>query len=202
MSELYLHRHALEPFLESLPQEAIGSAGVTVHILPKAAHINLRGDPGNTRFVEAVNATLEQKLPLCTNTMTIGKHQIFSLGPDEWVLVTSIADTSSLVISIREALTGQHASVNDLSGGQIALRLTGPDVRKVLAKGCTLDFHPDEFKVGACAQSGLAKANILVGLLDNHSTFEIIVRRSFAEYLVLWLRQSASEYGVNFQLGS
>ena len=80
------------------------------------------------------------------------------------------------------------------------MRINGPRVRDVLAKGCTLDFHPAEFEVGACAQSGLAKANILIGLIDEKPVFEIVVRRSFAEYLVLWLEHAATEYNVEFSV--
>ena len=76
------------------------------------------------------------------------------------------------------------------------MQLSGSGARDVLCKGCTLDFRPRTLKVGSCAQSALAKANVLIGLLDKRPTFELIVRRSFAEYLALWLRHAAREYSV------
>jgi sarcosine oxidase subunit gamma len=132
--------------------------------------------------------------------MTLGDHRVYWLGPDEWLIVTSINGTRELVTELREALSGQHASVAELSGGQIAMRINGPRVRDVLAKGCTLDLHPAEFAVGACAQSGLAKANVLIGRFDEESGFEIVVRRSFAEYLALWLEHAAAEFNVGFSV--
>ena len=198
MSELHIRRHGLETLLKSLPQDAAGNAGVTVQILPEIGHINLRGNPENSDFVAATNATLGQKLPVSANTMTIGNYRVLWLGPDEWLIMSLVADTLGLVTQLRHALSTQHASVTEVSGGQIALRVAGPGVRDVLSKGCTLDFHPDKFKVGACAQSGLAKAHVLIGRLDNQPIFEIVVRRSFAEYLVLWLRHAAGECGVDF----
>lgn len=198
MSEIQGRRHGLEPFLASLPQGAGESAGVTVRILPDLGHINLRGSPQDNEFVAAVRGALGQALPLDANTMTTGSHRVFWLGPDEWLIMTSLDDVPGLAAQLREAVSGQHASVTDVSGGQIALRVAGPDVRDVLARGCTLDFHPDKFKIGTCVQSGLAKANILIGLVDDQPAYEIVVRRSFSEYLVLWLRHAAREYRVEF----
>lgn len=201
MSNVKLRRHGLEPFMASLPYNVGGDAGVIARILPELGHINLRGNPMYAGFVAAASNTLGQELPVSANTMTIGSHRVFWLGADEWLIVTSIVDTLSLVVRLRESFSGHHASVTDVSGGQITLRLAGPSVRHVLAKGCTLDFHQDKFNVGVCARSGLAKANVLIGLVDDQPVYEIVVRRSLAEYLVLWIRHAASEYGVNFSVG-
>jgi sarcosine oxidase subunit gamma len=200
MSELQISRHGLEPFLASLPNDASGDVGLSIQILPGLGHINLRGNPKHAEFFAAANAALAQELPLLANTVSIGSHQVFWLGPEEWLIITPLEGMGDLQDRLRETLSGQNASVNDLSGGQITLRLSGPRVRDVLAKGCTLDFHPRGFNVGTCAQSGLAKANVLIGMVDDQPMYEIIVRRSFAEYLVLWLRHSAREYGVQFSV--
>ena len=79
------------------------------------------------------------------------------------------------------------------------LRLAGRDARGVLARGCTLDLHPDVFSVGAAAQTGLAKARVLIGLVDAAPVFEIVVRRSFADYLCRWLAHVARHGGVAFE---
>ena len=200
MTEPQSRRHGLESFLASLPQDAGSAAGFTIQLLPELGHINLRGNPKNAEFVATADAALGQKLPVSANTMTSGDYRIFWLGPDEWLIMTPIEGIADLQHRLRETVSGQQASVTDVGGGQIALRLAGPDVRDVLAKGCTLDFHPDKFNVGTCAQSGLAKANVLIGLVDDQPVYDIVVRRSFAEYLVLWLRYAASEYGVYFSV--
>jgi len=53
-----------------------------------------------------------------------------------------------------------------------------------------LDLHPDVFRAGDCAQSGLGKATMLLGCIDTAPVYEIIVRRSFSEYALRWLRQN------------
>lgn len=159
-------------------------------------YVNLRGEPSDKKFISAAKAVLGQPLPVKANTMSNGSCRIYWLGPDEWLIVG--AGVKDLISDLRESFSGLHASVTDVSGGNVSMRLTGRSVRDVLAKGCTLDFHPDFFKGSSCAQSGLAKANVLIGLDSDETTFHIVVRRSFAEYLALWLKHSAAEYGEKF----
>ena len=103
---------------------------------------------------------------------------------------------AALIRSLEKKLAGQHTALADVSGGQIVLQLSGPKVRDVLAKGCTLDFHPRSFKPGQCAQSGLAKAPMLVAMTDDQPSYSIVVRRSFADYAALWLDHAAAEFGI------
>ena len=79
-----------------------------------------------------------------------------------------------------------------------ALQLQGPGVRTLLAKGCTLDLHPSVFTISSCAQSGLAKANVLLCLADEAPTFIVVVRRSFADYLCRWLAHAGRDMGIAF----
>ena len=199
MSEAMTPRHGLEPFLSALPGRPGREDCIRVDVRADLGHINLRGSPSNPEFLSAVGGVLKQALPLAANTMTMGDHRVFWLGPNEWQIVTEEDGAVALVIQLRTALQGIQASVSDLSGGQVALHLSGSRVRDVLAKACTLDLAPAEFRVGACAQSGLAKATVLIGLIDDaRPTFEIVVRRSFADYLVRWLQHAAKEFGSTF----
>ena len=64
------------------------------------------------------------------------------------------------------------------------------------AKGCPLDLQPDVFRPGDCAQTHLAKANVLLQALDDAPTFHLTVTRSFAKYLWLWLDDAGQEFGI------
>ena len=195
-------RHGLESFLESrreLDDESDGnSPGLVIRVQSGIGHINIRANPADLEWVTAVEERLEQKLPIRPNTMTVGQYHVYWLGPDEWQILCSSDKTTSLLNNLRVATAGKHVSINNISAGQLAMTLSGPAVRDVLAAGCTLDFHPDTFKTGDCAQSGLAKSAILVGRPEGPDEFEVVVRRSFAEYLALWLQHSAKHVGVTF----
>jgi sarcosine oxidase subunit gamma len=78
-----------------------------------------------------------------------------------------------------------------VSGGQTVLVLSGEHARDVLANGCPLDLRPHAVGTGWCAQSHIAKAPVMIRLVDDVPTFEIVVRRSFADYLWTWLCDAA-----------
>ena len=162
-----------------------------------AGYLNLRGSPADKAFRKAAESTLGMALPVEPNTFSDGDRRIYWLGPDEWLVVLP-ESAATLANDLSAALSGMHAAVNDVSGGYIAIQLAGSQSRDLFAKGCTLDFHPDVFGIGMCAQSGLGKAAVLFGMLDDEPTFEVIVRRSFAEYLVKWLSHAGREYGIEF----
>ncbi|MDT8320326.1 MAG: sarcosine oxidase subunit gamma family protein [Xanthomonadales bacterium] len=193
MSETLSRRHGLESFVATTGQ-ASGQAALKIEIMTSLTHINLRGDPADPEFADAVQAVLGQKLPTAPNTVTTGAHRALWLGPDEWLILTN-EPAGDLAGQLAAALNGQYAAVNEVSGGQILLRLRGPLVRELLSAGCTLDFHPRAFRTDSCAQSGLAKANVLICAVDELPTFDIVVRRSFAEYLLRWIRSLAGEQG-------
>jgi sarcosine oxidase gamma subunit len=50
---------------------------------------------------------------------------------------------------------------------------------------------------GQCAQTGLSKANILLSLIDGSPKFNLIVRRSYAEYVARWLEHAGGEFGID-----
>jgi sarcosine oxidase subunit gamma len=74
--------------------------------------------------------------------------------------------------------------------------LLGAAARRLLTKGCTLDLHPGVFGPGQCAQTGLAKAGVLIRPLPDNSGYDLIVRRSFADYLWQWLLRAGREYRI------
>lgn len=182
MTEGLEQLHGLEVALEAWP----AGTGVALSVRDDLGHINLRGDPANSRFREAAEKALGQELPTEPNTVSAADVTICWLGPDEWLVLADAGNTTALSRSLQDSLKGQHFAVNVVSGGQIALELSGERVREVLAKGSTLDFHPKVFVQGLCAQSGLAKASVLFAMTGENRML-IVVRRSFSDYLVSWL---------------
>jgi len=200
MSERPARYHGLESFLASAATWSSGNDddGISIQILPQPGFINLRGNAGDQEFVTAVTKVLGQDLPVDANTLTVRHHRVYWLGPNEWLLLTPYENTAKLHTQLSDTLLMRPAAVTDVSGGNVVFRLAGNRLRDVMAKGCTLNLHPDYFQVGRCAQSGLAKANVLIGIVDDQPVYEVIVRRSFAEYLALWLQSAAAEYGVTY----
>jgi sarcosine oxidase subunit gamma len=198
MSDPFNRRHGLEPLLPELGGSRPADPGASVTVRSDLGYINVRGRASEASFVRSIEQVLGQPLPLEPNRSSLGQHQVFWLGPDEWAAVTPATGAARLAKQLEQASADRHVAVNDLSGGQVALVLEGPKCRDLLAKGCTLDLHQSVFSVGECAQSGLAKASVLIALTDETPTFLVVVRRSFSDYLCRWLAHAGSDEGIVF----
>jgi sarcosine oxidase subunit gamma len=150
-------------------------------------HINLRGDPESSAFMSGTADVLGLTLPLTPNVVSDATERtVYWLAPTEWLIVCPGEQEGTLAAGLRKVLNGQFVSVVELGGGQTVLRLTGGTaVRELLAKGCPLDMHERTLRVGQCAQTHLAKAPILLRPISDG--IEIVVLRSFADYLWQWL---------------
>jgi sarcosine oxidase subunit gamma len=178
-------------------RRAVVNAGVAIGERPLLGYINLRGVSADSRFVAAVRGIAGVAPPDTPNTVAgaLG-NVVYWLGPDEWMIVTTAGRQAEIERSLRAALRGLHSAVNDVSGGKTLIEISGAAARDVLAKGCPLDLHPRTFGIGQCAQSHLAKAWILLRIVNTTPAFEIVVGRSYADYVWLWLNDAAAEVGI------
>jgi len=198
MSEQVRRESPLAEFLAA-PRKADAATGAGVQMWERSflGHINLRGDPSKERFLKAVEGVIGVALPLEPNTVAEGGEiSALWLGPDEWLLLTPPDQQRDVVLTLKAALGDTFAAVNDLSGGQTVVRIQGTHAREVLSKGCPLDLHPRVFGPGQCAQSHISKTMALIRQIDDTPTYDVIIRRSFADYLARWLEEAAREYGL------
>ncbi len=173
------------------------AAGIIASERAFLGHVNVRGDAGDARFVAAVRAAAGVEPPVVPNTTrSAAATTVYWLGPDEWLVVTDGERELAMATQLQAALEGMHAAVTVVGGGQTTIVLRGNAVRELLSQECPLDLHPRSFEPGACAQSRLAKAPVLLRLAEDGASFEVIVRRSYADYLWSWLEDAAAEYGL------
>ena len=202
MSEKVLRGSPLIEFLAEQQQTAQhGGGGLEMWERAFLGHFNLRGDPEDGDFLSSVQKSIGVSLPTKPNTIGQGPDATaLWLGPDEWLLLTPPDTQGEIAQTLEKALEGQHMSVNDLSGGQTVIRLQGPHARDVISKGCSLDLHSRAFGPGQCAQSHIAKSMATITQIDDLPTYDLIVRRSFADYLARWLKDAGLEYGITVVL--
>jgi len=159
---------------------------------PFLGFLNLRGKSNNTGFLAASLKVLGCEPPVEANTLVeSGDNRIYWLGPDEWLVVTPGGQQAALQAELLKALDGVFSAVVDNSSGLTLLEITGDNATALLATDCPLDLHPRVFKPGQCAQTRLAKAGMIVAPLRDGRGFEVIIRRSFADYLLLWMQDAA-----------
>ena len=155
-------------------------------------YLNLRARSDDTGLLAATLKVLGCEPPTAANTVVdSGDYRIYWLGPDEWLVVTPAGQQDRVKKELLAALGGVFCSVVDNSSGLTMLHVTGDNAAALLATDCPFDLHPREFKPGQCAQTRLAKAGMTVSPLADGAGFEVIIRRSFADYLLLWLQDAA-----------
>lgn len=177
--------------------DAPAEAGVALRERPFLGYLNLRGEAGDSAFTGAVRDYSGLDLPTEPNTFVENDRcSAIWLGPNEWYLVVPAGEELDAIDRLERALEGQHVAVNDLTSGLTTVHLSGSNARDVLQKGCTLDLHPRAFGAGQCAQTLVAKAGVLILHRGDEPAYELVVRRSFADYLCLWIEDAALEYGL------
>jgi sarcosine oxidase subunit gamma len=179
----------------------LDAGGVRLQERAFLGHVNLRCDPQDAVLTAALERVLECSLPRTPNTFHAASpaSKVLWLGPDEWLLITPEGREDAMARALRRAAADGFASVIELGSGQTVIELRGERAREVIAKGCPLDLHPRVFGPGRCAQSRLARTLVTIAQADASPTFELIVRRSFADYLWQWLHD-ACQYPVTPRL--
>jgi len=159
--------------------------------------VNLRIRRDDPTARQAVEASLGAALPAVGKAWVAGEATLYGLGPDEWLAVGG--EGPALAARLRAAAGEHFVGVTDVTENYTTLVASGPAAREVLAKGCPLDLHPRGFQPGDVAGSLLAKATVVLNLVSEEAgdaRFEILVRRSFADYLFRWLEDAGRDVGV------
>lgn len=179
-------------------------AGVVLAELRFQGKLNLRGDAGDPAFASAVADALGAPPPAPGHLAEAGGRALLALGPDEWLAVTPAGEEAAAKAALDAALHGLRASAVDVSDNYTTLRVTGPRVRWVLAKGWPVDLHPRAFGPGRVAQGNLALCNVILRQTVDRGgqpAFEILVRPSYARYLWDWLLDASLEVGCRVEAG-
>jgi sarcosine oxidase subunit gamma len=186
----HLHLHAR---VSKTPADA----DFTLCERPYRGQLLLRGEATDMGFAAAVTQVLGVGLPAEPNTSArAGQCAALWLGPDEWLIVLPDGSETETLSALTEALHGRHHAVTDVSDGRAVIGLAGPRARDVLMKGCSLDLHPRIFAADQCAQTRLARCQVLLHQVEATPAYDVYAQRSFADYVWRWLEDAASEYDV------
>lgn len=119
-----------------------------------------------------------------------------NMAPGEWLVLSHVERPDSLERRLA-TLLADIADVVDQSEGRVLLRLSGPNVRRILAKGVAIDLDPSVFAVGQSAN--LCCGHVAVNFArSGENEFELVVARSFAESLFEDLLIMGREFDLSF----
>jgi len=158
--------------------------------LPVATRFSFRG---GVDAALAASRAFGVELPASACRANVaGSRAALWLGPDEQLLIAPEGDASSARAALAAALDSIPHSIVDISHRQIAFEVKGPDAEWLLQAGCPLDLDASQFPVGMCTRTVYLKAEILLWR-TSADTFRLEIWRSFAEYVVGMLNESALE---------
>ncbi len=168
----------------------------SVHLQEQAllGHLVLRGSLTNAAFLSGFEQVMGFALPGPLQSAEEGDSSVRWIAPDEWLLVVPGSEAFGLEKRLREVMNG-HFSIVNASGGQTVLMLSGENAINVLKKSSGYDFHDSNFPIGKAVTTTFAKTQAVIRRVGNEQ-WELVVRRSFADYVWLWLQDSSAEYGL------
>ena len=167
-----------------------------VRELPFLAQLDLRADAADATLMARLTEALGARPPTEPNTAIAsddGARHVLWLGPDEWLVLGEPGTGPDLERAIRGAIGDARGAVVDVSANRTTLSVSGPRARDLLAFGCSIDLDERRFKPGMCAQTLLARANVIIVPVGPavEPAFRVLVRPSFAAYLAAWLTDAA-----------
>ncbi len=166
---------------------------------PFLGHVVLRG--GAVVLDEAVREVLGVSLPGEPQGLVHdadGQRSIQWISPDEWLVIVPGGEEFELENRLRTALGDAHFAISNVSGGQTLVELEGEAARELLMKSVIYDVHPSHFPVGKGVTTIFAKTTVVLRR-PSEERWELVVRRSFADYTYRWLLDAGEEYGIGVQ---
>ena len=127
-----------------------------------------------------------------------GLHFIWA-GPGRWLAAAPAQTGASFEAMLRGELSAM-ASVINQTDGRCVFRISGPNLREVLAKGLPIELDPRVFGPGDTALSLIGHINVHVWQIDHTPTYDVAVPRSFAASFCDWLFAAAASYGIAFRI--
>ena len=125
---------------------------------------------------------------------TLGAGDAFSADASRTNTVAADdAMTAASFDAIERAVGDIPHALVDVSHRQFAVEVSGPHAAVILNGACPLDLDLDEFPVGMCTRTVLAKADIVLWR-KQESVFHVEIWRSFAGYVTGVLGEIASEF--------
>jgi sarcosine oxidase subunit gamma len=181
--------------LETRARKGAQSGGVHFSEQGLMGHLTLRCNPKDAALTAAAARVLGVELPLQPLTSIESQNAVVRwISPDEWLISVPNDQSFALETRFRSEMNGHYSLVNS-SGGLTVFRLSGDRVIDMLKKGTPVDLHDSEFPVGKVVSTVFAKSGATIRR-TGQTEFELVVRRSFADYLWLWIQSASQEFGL------
>lgn len=181
--------------LSKLAEHGRKIGGVFLKEKAMLGHLTLRCNSSSKKQMKVVEQIMGAALPVKPLTsVKTSENVMLWISPDEWLMLVPGLEAFNIETQFRENMPGHYSLVNS-SGGSTVIELSGEHAVDVLKKSTAIDFHSLEFPVGKVVSTVFAKSTATIRRIEEQA-FELVVRRSFADYIWCWLQDASREYGL------
>ena len=186
------------PFKQSPLAHRSPLSGDGVH-MNERAHLNKTMLRGEMKTLAAAIKSVEKAKAPATSQSTYTNHcAVHWIGPDTLMVIAG--EDAALADDFSKALDGKACQVTNITNNYTVIELSGDKSRDVLQKLSTLDLDAVIFGQGSVAGTTLAHSNVVLACRpDAADTFDIVIRRSHADYLWCLIADAGYEYGFDKQ---
>lgn len=168
-------------------------AGNDSYTLTESAygHLVIRASLENKSVNTSVKAITGLNLP--TNPLSSVSNEaylILWISPDEYLLLVPEKTEFNVELKLRKKIKG-HFSIVNVTGGQTVLELSGERAETIIKKSSPYDIRQNNFPIGKVVTTVFAKSQLILRRTDN-DCFQLIIRRSFSDYIWQWIVDAGS----------
>lgn len=139
---------------------------------------------------KAIKSVTKLAMPNTLEVTSNKDYSLFWLSPDEILLIVPEKTEADIEAKLRKAIEG-HFAIVDVTGGQTFIELSGERAELILKKSTIYDVHESNFPIGKVVTTKFALSQVIVTRTGTDS-FQLIVRRSFSDYIWQWIVDAGS----------
>ena len=188
-----------ESAFAGLRTAGVGNGVVVFERIGLAIATVIRRRDKSRELSAAVTANFGIDLPAGAEWTAENGVAFLGTGPGKWLAINDSRNPEFM--KNLETKLGGFASVVEQSDGLGVLRLTGPALLEMLAKGVQMELAPDAFPTGSVAVTSIAHIGVTLWKVDDRPTIDMAVARSLCNCFLHWLETSASFYGLSVLRG-
>ena len=146
---------------------------------------------GSAASLRGLASALGVPLPETGDGVTGDDPCCFRLASNRWLVCYEKG--YGLAERLMRTTAGIAASVNDVSDGYVSIELSGKLAYDLLVRGCEQDLHRRVFSQGRFAATQIAAIDVLIHAAAEPDSYELVVDRSLAMDLWMWLKDRAGD---------
>jgi sarcosine oxidase, subunit gamma len=172
----------------------VRSDAVSIEEAPFLGKILLQCDAGNRSILDTVGKALGFPLPRMPNTSVQKEFLCLWMSPSSWLFVTEPGEQDTLFETVSGAVKDLDVAVSDMTDAYTTIRIGGPRLPDILAKGCAVDLMAKILEPRAVVRTLMADVPVIFYHEESGAYYDIHVGGFDADYLWTWLIDAAREY--------